>query len=359
MSNILRQVYNRLYEGTNYRLRTLRGGRWAHHCRPVSICFMLTDLCNARCLHCDIWKNKAKGTGPKLEQWTTVLRDLRSWLGPVSICFSGGEALLVPYAIDLVAQAASLGLFVELLTHGYWQDQSRIERLALANPSRVTVSLDGIGETHAKIRGREKFFERTTASIATLDRIRKEQDLKYTIRLKCVLMSHNLDDAAKVAELADQPGMEVYFQPIEQNYNTPEDPSWFKKSDNWPRDTEKVVATVQRLISLKHRGLPIANSIAQLRAMVPYFRDPASMRVITTMHSAHERKASCAALTTIQFMPNGDVLTCYGMPPVGNIKDQAIRPIWESRPRWWQSGCSLEHRCCEHEKQTVTFANRS
>jgi MoaA/NifB/PqqE/SkfB family radical SAM enzyme len=75
--------------------------------------------------------------------------------------------------------------------------------LALANPSRVTVSLDGIGETHAKIRGREKFFEKATASIATLDRIRKEQDLKYTIRLKCVLMSHNLDDAAKVAEYAD------------------------------------------------------------------------------------------------------------------------------------------------------------
>ncbi len=131
-----------------------------------------------------------------------------------------------------------------------------------------------MGETHTKIRGRDKFFERTTASIATLDRIRKEQDLKYTVRLKCVLMSHNLDDVVKVAEYADQPGMEVYFQPIEQNYNTPEDAYWFKKSDNWPRDTEKAVATVQRLISLKDRGLPIANSIAQLRAMVPYFRDP-------------------------------------------------------------------------------------
>jgi len=91
-----------------------------------------------------------------------------------------------------------------------------------------------------------------------------------------------------------------------------------------PPDTERAVATVQQLVGLKQQGLPIANSSAQLYAMIRYFRDPSAMRVTTTMHSGHERKPSCAALTTIQFMPNGDVVTCYGMPPVGNIKDEAI-----------------------------------
>src|SRR6266851_2066222 len=272
MSNILRRVYNRLHEGTSYRLRTLGRGRWAHHCRPVSICLMLTDLCNARCSYCEIWKTKAKGIGPTFDQWTTVLRDLRFWLGPVSICFSEGEALLVPFAIDLVAQAASLGLFVELLTCGYWQNQSKIERLALANPSKVTVRLNGIGETHTKIRGREEFFERTTTSIATLHHIQKGQDRKYTIQLKCVLMSHNLDDAVKVDEYAYQPGMEGFFQTIEQNYNTPEDGHWFKRVTTGREIQKKGVPKMQRLISLKDRGLPIANSIAQVRAMVPYFR---------------------------------------------------------------------------------------
>lgn len=318
---------------------------------------MLTDLCNARCLHCDIWKNKAKGTRPTVEQWRRVLKDLRSWLGPVSISFSGGEALLVPFSTDLVEQATSVGLFLEFLTHGYWQDQSRIEHLAFANPSRVTVSLDGIGETHDKIRGREKFFERTTASIATLQRVRQRQNLKFIIRLKCVLMSHNLADAAKVAQYADQPGMEVFFQPIEQNYNAPEDPYWFEESDNWPEDADKAVATVQSLISLKARGLPIVNSIAQLQAMVPYFRNPGLTRVTTSMHSAHERKPSCAALTNLQFMPNGDVLTCYGMSSIGNIMDDAIRPIWENRPRWWESGCCLHRRCSELEKQTLALTD--
>lgn len=341
MYRTLPRMYSRLHEGINYHLRALGNGRWAQRCRPVSIGFMLTNLCNARCVHCDIWKNKGKEGGPSFEQWKQVLKDLRAWLGTVWIYFSGGEALILPWAPELVAYASELGLLVELLTHGYWDDQSRIERVATANPSRVTVSLDGIGETHDKIRGRNEFFQKTTRSIATLQRVRKEQDLGFTIRLKCVLMSHNLHDAANIAEFADQPGMEVFFQPIEQNYNTPEDPEWFKTSTNWPSDPQQAVATVQKLIALKRCGLPIANSHAQLEAMVPYFGDPVGYRVATQMHSAHEKGALCAALTNLQLMPNGDVLTCFRMSPVGNIKNDGIRQVWEGRPKWWLSGCCL------------------
>src|SRR3954447_22339123 len=132
-------VYKRLYDGVNYRLRTFAGGRFASKCRPTSIVILLTELCNARCVHCDIWKNKGKEDSPTPEQWKKVLSDLRAWLGPVHVVFSGGEALLRPYATDLVAHGSSIGLFIEILTHGYWDDQSKIEKLALAKPWRVTV----------------------------------------------------------------------------------------------------------------------------------------------------------------------------------------------------------------------------
>ena len=49
-------------------------------------------------------------------------------------------------------------------------------------------------------------------------------------------------------------GLEVFYQPIEQNYNTPEDPTWFQHSDNWPKDRERAVAAVQELIELKRRA---------------------------------------------------------------------------------------------------------
>jgi len=344
-SSIFGHVYRRVYTGLNYRLRSFGDGRWASHCRPISITLLLTLLCNSRCVHCDIWKNKGKENTLTPEQWKAVLTDLRRWLGPVHVCFTGGEALLVPFALDLVEHAVKAGLFVELLTHGYWDDQSKFEKLALVNPGRVTFSLDGMGETHTKIRGRERFFEKTETSIRTLQRVRKEEGLTFTIRLKNVIMAHNLDDAEQVAHYANQDGMDVFFQPIEQNYNTPEDPRWFEHSENWPKDADKAARTVERLIALKREGLPIANSYAQLEAMIPYFRDPALLRVATLMHSAHEGRPLCAALTNMQLMPNGDVLLCYGMPTAGNVKEKPIREIWRKRPRWWEGGCCLERHC--------------
>jgi MoaA/NifB/PqqE/SkfB family radical SAM enzyme len=347
------RIYRRLYEGVNHGLRTFAGGRWAAYCRPTSIGLLMTERCNARCVHCDIWKNRGREDPPSLEQWRTVLADLRGWLGPVPVFLTGGEALLNPITTDLVAYGSSIGLFVELLTHGYWLDHSRIEKLALARPWLVTVSLDGIGETHTKIRGRPKFFEKTTATIETLERLRREHRLAYRIRLKTVVMAENLDDVAEVARWANRDGMEVFYQPIEQNYNTQEDARWFESSANWPRDTEKAVAAVQRLIQLKREGLPIANSYAQLEAMIPYFRNPDASRISTQAHMAHERKALCAALTMLQVQANGDVTICAGQGPVGNIKRAPIRQIWRQRPAWWEAGCCLEWRCSETEKRAL------
>ena len=344
-------VYRRAYEAVNYRLRTLAGGQLASWCRPTTIMFLLTELCNARCVHCDIWKNKGREDSPTTDQWKQVLRDLRGWLGPVHVVFSGGEALLKPSTIELVEYASRLGLYLEVLTHGYWDDQSKIEKLALAGPSRVTVSLDGIGETHTRIRGRDRFFEKTTRTIATLQRVRSEHRLPYRIRLKTVIMAHNLDSVCDVVRFGRQDGMENVLQAIEQNYNTPEDARWFETSPNWPPDVEKAVQVVREVIALKRQGFHVANSYAQLDAMIPYFRDPDSLRVSVQSHTAHERRALCTALITLQFQANGEVATCYAAPRVGNIKDRPIRAIWESRPSFWNKGCCLTQRLTPREKE--------
>ena len=352
---MLSTFYNHFYEGMNYRLRSVAEGRWADHCRPVVPLFLLTERCNARCLHCDIWKNRGKEDSPTLDQWKTVVSDLRDWLGPVQVVFTGGEVLLKSYTIDLVTFAASVGLLVEILTHGYWEDQSTIERLVRARPWKITISVDGVGELHSKIRGREKFWERTGRTIETIKRLRAEKHLKTVLRLKCVIMSHNLDSVCDVARFANHPGMEVFFQPIEQNYNTIEDPRWWEHTGNWPRDTDKAVQAVMRLIQMKQAGLRIANSYEQLDVMIPYFRNPDAMRVMTQSHQAHEHKPICTALTGLQFQANGDVTTCYSQPPVGNIKSARIRHIWEQRPQWWKFGCCLERRLTQAEKQELSL----
>jgi MoaA/NifB/PqqE/SkfB family radical SAM enzyme len=346
------ELQRRTYMALNYRMRTFAGGKWADHCRPTDLAFLMTNLCNAKCVHCDIWKNKGKDDTPTVDQYKATLSEIRSWLGPVHVYFTGGEALLRPYVPELLEHAARIGLFAEILTHGYWDDQSRIEKLAMANPARLTVSLDGIGEAHTKIRGKEKFFEKTTRTLETMKRMRAEHKLGYVIRLKTVIMEHNLHDLPNVARYAAENGFEIFYQAVEQNYNTPEDPRWFDTSENWPKDSSRAVAAVRELMALKKQGLPIRNSDEQLDAMIPYFLNPDSMRVSVQQHMAHLKFPVCAALTTVQVVPNGDVLACYGMPAIGNIKTQSLREIWTNRPQWWKGGCCLERRLTPAEAET-------
>jgi MoaA/NifB/PqqE/SkfB family radical SAM enzyme len=354
---VLGTLHMRAHEAVNARLGTIAGGRWAALCRPTWIDFLLTELCNARCVHCDIWKNREKDASPTPEQWQRALTDLRRWLGPVKVTLTGGEALLRPFTVDLIAHGSRSGLLVELLTHGYWADQRRIEAAARARPWRVTLSVDGIGATHDRVRGRDGFFDRTARTIETLQRVRAEDGLKFAIRLKTVVMAHNLDDLAELARFASQPGMDIFYQPIEQNYNTPEDERWWENTSNWPRDTERAIASVERLRRMKREGFPIANSDAQLAAMVPYFRDPDAWRVATTAHTAHEGRAVCAATGLLQVRSNGDVKVCSSAPPVGNIKEAGVRAIWETRPQWWRAGCCLERRRTVAERTQVPIVS--
>jgi MoaA/NifB/PqqE/SkfB family radical SAM enzyme len=336
-------AYKRIYDGFNYRLRTFAGSRWASHCRPTSIALAMTGRCNAKCVHCDIWQDRGPEETLSVEQWSIVLRDLREWLGPVHIVFTGGEALMKSFTVELVRYAVDLGLIVEVLTNGYWKDQTRIERLARTNPWRITVSLDGIGDTHSQIRGHSDFFERTQQSLRTLDELRRSEGLAFRLRLKTVVMKQNLSAVSDVARFAANSGFEVFYQPIEQNYNQAEDPHWFEHSDTWPSDPAKCQTVVNELMNLKRDGLPIVNSFAQLEAMERYFLEPALLRLKTQAHAAHERRVQCSATTNLELRANGNVLTCARMLPIGNVREQPIRQIWSSRPKWWLGGCCLEN----------------
>ena len=213
----------RVSSAVNYRLRDFRDGRFAAHCRPTSITILMTERCNSRCAHCDIWKVKGKEDTPALEEWKKVLDDLRAWLGPAQVTLTGGEALLRRDTTDILRHGSELGLMMELLSHGYWPDAGRMEQVAMARPWRVTMSVDGVGEAHNLVRGKPDFWEKTSASLDTLLRMRQEASLSYNVLLKTVIMRQNLEAVTGVARFAAEKGVGVFYQPIEQNYHTDPD----------------------------------------------------------------------------------------------------------------------------------------
>jgi MoaA/NifB/PqqE/SkfB family radical SAM enzyme len=339
---VLQSLRWRMACSVSYRLRGIQNGRFAAHCRPTSIILLLTERCNSRCTHCDIWKDCGKEETPALEEWKKVLDDLRHWLGPAQVTLSGGEALLRRDTTEILRHGSNIGLMMELLSHGYWPDARRMEQVALAKPWRVTISVDGVGEAHNIVRGRPDFWAKTSASLDTLLRLRREQSLSYIVQLKTVVMRQNLEAVTDIARFAAEKGVGVFYQPIEQNYHAEPDPLWFKNSPNFPPDPERAMQVVDELIALQDRGMPIRNSRAQLEVMKTYFGDPAGLSLAVQGHSAHENKQLCSAMIGLQIQANGDVGSCSRMPQFGNIRQTPIRELWRNRPRYWLSGCCLD-----------------
>jgi len=340
------QISRRIYLSINNRLGRWQGGRWAHHVRPSVMALLLTKNCNARCIHCDLWKENGPEKSLGYKEWSHLLDELRNWLGPAHVVLTGGEALLKPFTPELLAYGVSRGLFMELLTNGYRNDPELLQRIALANPGQITLSVDGIGDVHNLVRGRMDFWEHTSVAVETLSRLKRKHNLGYSILLKTVIMHQNLAHAAEVAHFARQEGVGVFYQPVEQNYGTAEDPCWFKNAPTWPTDSEEAVQTVEALMALKQQGYPILNSQTQLEVMIPYFRNPAASQETVRAHTSHEKRPLCAAVGWLQLEPNGDVTICSRRPTVGNIIDQPIRDIWKKRPHWWKGdGCGIETFC--------------
>ena len=338
------EVYNRVHAAASSRLQRLAGGRFADRCLPFDISIAMTARCNARCVHCNIWRQKGREEVIPLDAWRSVLRELRDWLGPVHVTITGGEALLRPHTPDVVAFGSSIGLLVEHLTHGYWRDQTRVEALARANPWRITMSLDGIGEAHDTVRGRAGFFDVAMRSLDTIRRVGEEQGRSIPVRFKAVIMQHNLHDLANIARFAEGSDCDVLYQPIVQNYASEEDPTWYLRSANWPKDRTAAVAAVRELIELKQAGYPIANTVAHLEGMIAYFSDPDAQRLAAQHHAASSAAVSCSAAGGLAIAANGDVRGCQSKPAYGNILQDSIRSIWRRRPQYWRTGCCMSEQ---------------
>ncbi len=189
-------------------LRWLRGGARVAADRalgtgsfPFSMTFILTHRCNFRCAYCDI----PAAAGPEMTttQFKGALDELAS-IGLVRASFSGGEVLLRPDALPIVAHARSLGLMTSLNCNA-WLAGPRLDELARVLDLLV-ISLDGPERDHDRLRRRGSYRR----AIEVLRGARARGLPTATIS---VLTPSNLHVVDEVLALADELGFYAYFQP--------------------------------------------------------------------------------------------------------------------------------------------------
>lgn len=147
---------------------------------PVVI-WNLVRRCNLLCKHCYSISGDVDFDGElSTAEVVRVLGDLKAARVP-AVILSGGEPLLRPDIYEIADHAKGLGLSVSLSSNGALIDDEHADRIAAARFDYVGVSLDGIGATHDRFRGRPGCFDASMAGIRRLHARGVKVGLRFTM----------------------------------------------------------------------------------------------------------------------------------------------------------------------------------
>jgi radical SAM protein with 4Fe4S-binding SPASM domain len=148
---------------------------------------------------CDYWHGRREGE-LSTDEVFAVLGDLAS-LGCGKVHFTGGEIFLRRDALALFAEAARLGMRVNLTTNGTQLEKDRIRALVELPVRSVTLSLDSpVAKLHDEVRGREGAFKKT---LKALDRLLERRSKKTRVRLNVVVNARTYLSLVELPALLD------------------------------------------------------------------------------------------------------------------------------------------------------------
>jgi Fe-coproporphyrin III synthase len=164
--------------------------------RPIVV-WNITRRCNLRCAHCysDSTSRLYPGelTFPRCQG---VVDDLADF-GVPGLLFSGGEPMIHSEFFSLASYAHAAGLRLTLSTNGTLIDEWAACRIAALGFAYVGISLDGIGETHDRFRGREGAFAKSVAAFRHLRKVGQKTGLRLT------LTRHTVQDLDRILDFIE------------------------------------------------------------------------------------------------------------------------------------------------------------
>src|SRR6516162_7982006 len=165
---------------------------------PLWLLLELTYRCPLHCVFCYNPTEFAR-TGPELptEDWLRVLREARA-LGAVQLGLSGGEPLEREDLQTIVAEAHSLGYYINLITSGVGLTEARIDALKRAGLDHIQLSFQDSTRELNDFLSSTRTFE-LKARVAAL--IKRHG---YPMVLNVVLHRLNIDHVAEILDMAER-----------------------------------------------------------------------------------------------------------------------------------------------------------
>lgn len=192
------------------KLKALRGFSKGNY--PHIVNFAITWKCNSMCRMCNIWKEKSDVEIP-VDTVKKIFSD-ELFRKTKLIKITGGEPTLhtqLPKIIEVISKLAPEAK-IAINTNGY--PFERIKRvvdacLEVRDDIIFSVALDGIGETHNYVRGRE-CYQDVVRTIDYLEELKRSKNVLY--RFSFTITPWNYTDLPKVVELARERRTYVGFR---------------------------------------------------------------------------------------------------------------------------------------------------
>ncbi len=286
------------------------------------IYWYLSFRCNLACTHCSVFSSPWVDTSADLST-AECLRvvDQMADLGVGFAILTGGEALLRPDALTILAALAERKIPVGLETNGLRFDNAFIElarELQQRQLLQITVSLDGgTAETHERLRGPNSFAR----TLRGLQRI-AAQGVEF--HLQCVLNKASLETIPQLYGL----GRELHPQlsMVQFAFLNP-----VGRGTELSRELGLDAADVRRIFQLiaQHktdfRGTTLVKGPP---AMIP----PEHLGLV--FQSAEIKKSVSCQFPLLGVLPNGDVTVCAVSREnadlhFGNVRDISLREVWQ------------------------------
>ncbi|HHT9125453.1 MAG TPA: 12,18-didecarboxysiroheme deacetylase [Candidatus Brocadiia bacterium] len=168
--------------------------------KPVVV-WSVGQRCNLKCIHC---YSQSKDIEYPDELTTkeakAMLDDLAEFGAPV-ILFSGGEPIMRPDLLELIAYAKDKGLRAVISTNGTLISEEKASALKNIGLSYVGISLDGIKETNDRFRGVIGAFDAALQGIRNCQRVGIKVGLRFTINKR------NAKDIPAIFDLIEEEGI--------------------------------------------------------------------------------------------------------------------------------------------------------
>ena len=152
---------------------------------PETLLWEITDACNLRCLHCEDSAGR-KSAAELTEQEAQVLCDSIVAMGWRRVSITGGEPLLRKDWADICQRLTAGGCAVALITNGDLLNPQSLAQAKESGVDTISVSLDGLEETHNRIRPRGARGQARSAFRSAIEALRQAREAGF----KTVVITH-------------------------------------------------------------------------------------------------------------------------------------------------------------------------